>query len=264
MAVPRPKSNDLIVRLNRLYQADHINQLEVERIRREAVALTSHHENAGVAYAVLGMVAATKPDLNEVRKSFGTALRLASASHKVPLSLNYATSLLRACAAGEAADMAMATYRDYPDNLSVLATAMRTSLAAARFNNLLYLFSRWEALGQNLEERGTQGFALSDVEVVVARMKDLGYTDADVTARQDVAAEVLRKAGVPFNATGISVLPDGSVRHSFCISVTEDRAVELSFDIAAAIASNFENTLHDLVTFSCSGTVGIEVSDFFA
>ena len=135
-------ASKLIDRLTALAVANHIPELELRRIDRDARGLMD--SDAIGAHIVLGGLAALRERSGEVREHYRIASELSGGSLLV--RHNHSVALLRAGEITEALEVARETLEQHPDDADAIIQAVDATLQYASFREARGLCERWNRM----------------------------------------------------------------------------------------------------------------------
>jgi hypothetical protein len=249
MPVPLPDvdTGDLVDRLNVLVEQEHIDQVELARLRHAANRLTKKQSSAPYGYVFLGMVASLNDDEAESRRNFEIACRLRPNDWFV--DHNYSITLLHLGSAREAYEITEKIQQREPTDLMVLRDAIERATAAGLMRALLRHLQQWQALGRSVEELGD--VTLQPLQALCDRLEEASISDDDLASYVMGAARAILASGVRFPATSATFLPDGTVLYRFVIGGGEDAASEATLTLSAYKAEHADPLLDELFTLTC-------------
>lgn len=241
--VPKPKSVELIDRINLELHRDPPNEVAVEHVRREATALMRVAGHEAEAHSILGMVATIKIQPSEVLGHFRQAVAMGGDD-----GVNASISYLRVGLFSEACKLAEMLWASKPDDIEALKQASSIFFRSAQITKAAQIYAALRKLGKELPETVFEKYSESISSVFSAANLD----EAQLIPILETAANVVvvdhKK---PLLETYYSLTPAGEIAYSFAINAGVDELVDMNFEIADKISSKFERTYSSVFTVSC-------------
>lgn len=245
------KANKLIERLAVVARTSSLDNLEVQRIARDANVLMQS-DPAG-AHTVLGCIAALRGNADDSQNHHRIALRL---DNTVTARLNYSISLSVLEDHEEALKVTRNAMNAYPDNVELLNHAIHTALESGNFKDARDLFDRWDRLVP------ARPNPLSDKARQLADAVDAGkFGEQGVRDILRILAAIQRSEQVRTSNTAIRFHnPPDSFLYERIIHATPAVAAEMNERLADQVAGHPELMadpgLKFIAVFTGSGTDG--------
>lgn len=245
---PALKSNELLDRINSIIESDALDELELKRLELEARSLISSNINEikSSGYEILGTLAAIKLDHAKVLEYFNAATMLANSEQLLTRSENMVAALQNTYQFRDALKRSIELSDNNPDNLDVLYAALSTATLSLNTKSITALNHHAFLLGQPKDN-----YSVANIEAMIQLMDKLQVDDEDLLQRLEVISEVMMSMKFRFKSIFFSILDTGEASYKFVVPTTAETAASISFQIADALVDKFEDTLSDVITFSC-------------
>lgn len=232
MNLPKPKSHELIDRINALSEGEVNDAFIVNGIRRDAERLLS--VDAFHANVVLGAVASIQGKHDVMHACHKKSLALYPNS--LLAIVNYATSLSRTGFLVEARQYIRRARELYPDNIAVLRQFIDLSIESGRLRDALVALAYWDKL------KPTESFSnLGSLRDSVQFLEEFNITDDDVENVFEVQQEIIRKHTLPNFTVSLWPLDDSEARwiaRRVFLSKTVEEVVGLNIELAEKLAAS--------------------------
>lgn len=247
MAVAKSKSSELVDRLHDWVKSGFGNDLELQRLEREAKALIGCADHAIVAEAlnVLGYVHFLKGRDAEGHECFQRAIRLYP--DRV-VKLNRAAALTVRFFHKESLEYSVELARQYPDDLEMLHHAYKLARMTLHLDHMKEAHDSLRRLKQDGFGEYTEGPEWHAFRQKVEQ-KPGGFST--LLKLFDAAGAVARDHGLIHDGTAAVVTDDGEAIIHFRIKADVWSAAATSSAIADALVEQFDDPWMDVVTFGC-------------
>lgn len=228
---PATIASQLIERLAVVASTPALDNLEIQRITRDANTLMQSHP--AVAHTVLGGIAALHGDAEESRSHHRVALTL---DRSLVVRFNYSISLSLLEEHEEALEVVRDTLRDFPDDVRLLNHGIHNALDSGNFVTARAYCDRWDRLvpadPNPLSERARQ----------LADAIDAGiFGEQGVRDVLKILADVQRREHVRTTNTAITPKdPPGSFLYERTILATPTVASNMNWRMVDQIVSSSE------------------------
>lgn len=254
MAIPAAKTDELIGLLNQQLLLRQPDELTLRRVIVEAERILKtvrwDAEVRASTYSTIGMAKFMLGKHSEGRASFQEAFSLHASS---VLGMNYVMALRRYGYCSEAYAHAQKLALTYKDDIAVLRDAVALAFSCLQIDKVK-LHS--DAL---IRLKADDDYCTSMYETVAGAA--FGLLQERLTERLDnfellfdyidTAGEVVRERLGYTSGFGINVVDDGSAVMSFQVIASPSEAAEVSYSIAEALLSKFDDSFMDIFTIGC-------------
>lgn len=252
MQVSPQKDTSLLKRLNTLMDAPVPNELELKRIENEAQKLIKTPPGRALGYVALGIIATHKLNIDDILTYFNAAVQTSDEEGMLKnVLINKGYALQRVHHLVESADHFKAAHESVRDDIEYLWQAYQAANGVLRFNEAELFQQRLENLKVDWARFRNPSINEQSVEPFVKLVTSLGVTEDQLAERVDCASKYLFSCGHQFKGCFYTVLDSGELCYQFSLSVSDEEAAQLSFDLAMHMIESFDDPLESIVTFSC-------------
>lgn len=228
---PKTKAEDLTERANAFLAREEQDQFTLAKLKREAVDLIK--SDPFDAHIVLGMFSAAEKEIDQVRKHYGTALKIFpndfSGNHSFSSALIFLGYL------SESLEFAEKACQQRPEDGEVLADFLDGLMFSGRLQEAESTIEKLLKLKQELPEN-----TVTQVRDGAKFLRENGVADDDIGQLVDLTVSVLRERLVLFEKSRFEVMEDEEsefLGFLFEVHRPVEEIVELNYEAAKKLAA---------------------------
>ena len=221
---------ELLRRVNSLSTRERLDELELERLKREARKLIA--VNPAEGHSVLGAIAAVEWNQERATEHHRDAIR---AENSDLTHLFYSTSLQFMGYMREALEEALVAYQLAPEDGSRLREAFGLALGAGAFQAAEDIILRWEKSFPNAPLKDPESMAL--LETVLEEVRRQSLSEEQIQQAIELAYALCRQGRVRPRGWELDVVPledaDGGydIVSTVFIEASVERATEMTMEL---------------------------------
>jgi len=181
----KPAAQQWLLELGRMLQEEGVDELRLQRIRREAEKLKP--VAPADAFEILGAVAALSWNLDALHENHSKAIQIGGTTTQH--LYNYGVSLAAVCDYRQALEHYIQAFEQMREDLFLLRTVIRAAIRTGLFDTA----AQYLAIAKRQDPQG-EDWPHVLVERVLAWMRDKDLSEADVAEVFDATYGVLRQA----------------------------------------------------------------------